>query len=197
MPESPSDAIDALLAAFSSDTRLNALAVEGVEQPLLVEAFLAHDEVNVIGFRDVVALSIHALLDLPTVLGTRATLAISLANGTGLLSPATSPPWPGWEASTGSPGCVSVCRRGYGSYPRRAIAAYGKTRRSSTLLTPYSTPTVRLPAGAGATKRMNSWGGRVRAVTAASTGKLTLTSCGGCWRRRGCRGGRKEASRAK
>jgi type VI secretion system secreted protein VgrG len=74
------------LARFRSDTRLYALTV-GDESAdlgsggLLVEAFAADDEVQAIGWRDVIAVSTNAYIALEPLLGQQATLDVSLANG--------------------------------------------------------------------------------------------------------------------
>lgn len=75
------------LVEFSSTTRLFELSVgEGRAAPgpgrLLVEAFSATDAVQQVGARDLIVLSTSAHLDLASLLGQPAHLAISLADGT-------------------------------------------------------------------------------------------------------------------
>jgi len=77
----------AALAGFDSVTRLYALRIgdDDLVLPgsgLLVEAFVADDAVQGLGVRDVIALSTSAALDPQTLLGQRATLQVSLADGT-------------------------------------------------------------------------------------------------------------------
>jgi len=77
----------AALAGFDSVTRLYALQIgdDDLVLPgsgLLVEAFVADDAVQGVGVRDVIALSTSAALDPQTLLGQRATLQVSLADGT-------------------------------------------------------------------------------------------------------------------
>ncbi|TWI46743.1 Rhs element Vgr protein [Pseudoduganella flava] len=74
--------ITTALAQFSSETRLYELKLESpADADLLVEAFAADDTVHGIGTRDVIALSTSAHLDTAALLGTRATLEASLADG--------------------------------------------------------------------------------------------------------------------
>jgi type VI secretion system secreted protein VgrG len=78
-----SDQVLAALAAFSSSSRLYALAVGDLDDDsLLVEAFAADDALDGIGTRDVIVLSASAHLNLDALLGQPATLSISLADGT-------------------------------------------------------------------------------------------------------------------
>jgi uncharacterized protein involved in type VI secretion and phage assembly len=77
----------AALAGFDSVTRLYALQIGDGDgglpgSDLLVEAFVADDAVQGLGVRDVIALSTSAALDPQTLLGQRATLEVSLADGT-------------------------------------------------------------------------------------------------------------------
>jgi type VI secretion system VgrG family protein len=74
------------LTLFVSTTRLYRLTIsDGENDPLggelLVEAFCAEDEVQGIGTRDVIVLSISALVDLNALLGQNATLSVTLADG--------------------------------------------------------------------------------------------------------------------
>ena len=74
------------LAQFSSATRLYALALEGGDGDLgsgglLVEAFSADDSVQGVGPRDVIVLSTNSMVDLPSLMGQRAGLTASLADG--------------------------------------------------------------------------------------------------------------------
>lgn len=76
------DQIFAALAEFRSASRLYRLQIgEDEESDLLVEAFLADDALQEVGFRDVIALSTDAGLDLETLLGQPAALDICLADG--------------------------------------------------------------------------------------------------------------------
>ncbi|MEX5748310.1 type VI secretion system Vgr family protein [Massilia sp. X63] len=76
------DQIFAALAEFRSASRLYRLQIgEDEESGLLVEAFLADDALQEVGFRDVIALSTDAGLDLETLLGQPAALDICLADG--------------------------------------------------------------------------------------------------------------------
>lgn len=76
------DQIFAALAEFRSASRLYRLQIgEDEESGLLVEAFLADDALQEVGFRDVIALSTDAGLDLETLLGQAAALDICLADG--------------------------------------------------------------------------------------------------------------------
>ncbi|MFA5983592.1 MAG: contractile injection system protein, VgrG/Pvc8 family [Methylococcaceae bacterium] len=73
-----------LPAQFASDTRLYELFLPDAQDnpgTLLVEAFAAQEAVNGLGHRDLILLSPDADLDLPTLLGQTASLAISLADG--------------------------------------------------------------------------------------------------------------------
>ncbi|MET0320191.1 MAG: type VI secretion system tip protein VgrG, partial [Duganella sp.] len=74
--------IRAALAQFASDTRLYELQLDGAESPLMVEAFAAHESLQAIGARDVIALSTDAHIDLASLLGKPAALEASLADGT-------------------------------------------------------------------------------------------------------------------
>ncbi|MEH6434573.1 type VI secretion system Vgr family protein [Massilia sp. DD77] len=76
----------AALAEFGSATRLYALSVgdgslELGPSGLMVEAFAADDMVQGVGMRDVIALSTSAAIDLASLLGEPASLAVSLADG--------------------------------------------------------------------------------------------------------------------
>jgi type VI secretion system secreted protein VgrG len=75
----------AALLEFSSASRLLELTLDGGARDsgsLLVEAFVAVDMVDGIAARDVIVLSTSAHLDLASILGQAASLAISLADGT-------------------------------------------------------------------------------------------------------------------
>jgi type VI secretion system secreted protein VgrG len=79
--------LGAALVAFSSASRLYELTVgEGRSvldaSLLLVEAFCAVDAIDEVGARDVIALSTNAAIDLESLLGQPASLAVSLADGT-------------------------------------------------------------------------------------------------------------------
>jgi type VI secretion system secreted protein VgrG len=77
--------ISVALAAFSSVTRLYELSFKDESNSpssLLVEAFLAVEEVQGINARDVIVLSTDSEFPLNTLLGQQASLVISLANGT-------------------------------------------------------------------------------------------------------------------
>ena len=77
--------IMAALATFTSVTRLYDLRFRDGAIPvsgLLVEAFLAVEEVHAVDARDVILLSSDGELPLDTLLGQQASLEISLANGT-------------------------------------------------------------------------------------------------------------------
>lgn len=80
------DKIYATLAQFSAATRLYALTFgrddATLASGLMVEAFVADDIVQGIGFRDVIAVSPDAHLALGTLLSQPASLDISLADGT-------------------------------------------------------------------------------------------------------------------
>jgi uncharacterized protein involved in type VI secretion and phage assembly len=75
------------LAQFSSATRLYELTLDddgGADLGaggLLVEAFAADDRVQGVGARELIVLSTNALIDLQPLLGRRASLAVSLADG--------------------------------------------------------------------------------------------------------------------
>ena len=74
----------AVLAGFSSERRLYALAADGGATPsdaLMVEAFFAADQLLDTGERDIIALSTSAHLDLASFLGKRMGLDVSLADG--------------------------------------------------------------------------------------------------------------------
>jgi type VI secretion system VgrG family protein len=78
--------ITTALAQFSSKTRLYALTVDDeaaniTPNDLLVEAFAADDEVQGIGGRDIIVVSTDAYIPLEPLLGQRAALEVSLANG--------------------------------------------------------------------------------------------------------------------
>lgn len=75
------------LAQFGSATRLYGLtlgegAAESAIGELLVEAFVAHDQVGELGARDVIALSTSAYVDIEALLGQAARLDVSLADAT-------------------------------------------------------------------------------------------------------------------
>jgi uncharacterized protein involved in type VI secretion and phage assembly len=75
----------AALATFTSLTRLYALSFKDesvATSGMLVEAFLAVEEVQSVDARDVILLSLNGELALGTLLGQQATLQVSLANGT-------------------------------------------------------------------------------------------------------------------
>lgn len=77
--------IAAALAQFSSTSRLYELKVEEGDArrgtgSLLVEAFLANDAVDGIGFRDVIVMSTSVHVDMSRLLGQQARLEISLAD---------------------------------------------------------------------------------------------------------------------
>jgi type VI secretion system secreted protein VgrG len=77
--------ISVALAAFSSVTRLYELSFEdesSLPSDVLVEAFLAVEEVQGVNARDVIVLSTDSEFSLNTLLGQQASLLISLANGT-------------------------------------------------------------------------------------------------------------------
>jgi type VI secretion system secreted protein VgrG len=81
---SPRDLL-ASLATFSSATRLYAMAFKDERLDvgeLLVEAFLAVDELQTVGARDVIVLSTNGSVDLDVLLGQQASFQISLADGT-------------------------------------------------------------------------------------------------------------------
>lgn len=74
------------LAQFSSETRMYSLTLDDDaanpgSNELLVEAFVADDEVQRIGGRDVIVLSTDAHVPLEPLLGRRAALEVSLADG--------------------------------------------------------------------------------------------------------------------
>ncbi len=77
--------IYAALARFASDSRLYELTLEQQDDlgsgGLMVEAFLADDALQELGTRDVIALSTSAHVGLKQLLGQRATLQASLADG--------------------------------------------------------------------------------------------------------------------
>ena len=77
--------IHAALARFASDSRLYELTLEQEDGlgsgGLLVEAFLADDCLQEVGARDVIALSTSAHIGIGRLLGQRATLHASLADG--------------------------------------------------------------------------------------------------------------------
>lgn len=75
------------LAQFSSTTRLYELLIENAGADLgsgglLVEAFIADDVLNDLGFRDLIVLSTSAHIELEQLLGQAATLHITQADGT-------------------------------------------------------------------------------------------------------------------
>ena len=77
--------IVAALATFTSVTQLYDLRFRDGAIPvsgMLVEAFLAVEEVHAVCARDVILLSSDGKLPLDTLLGQQASLEISLANGT-------------------------------------------------------------------------------------------------------------------
>jgi uncharacterized protein involved in type VI secretion and phage assembly len=75
----------AALAQFTSESRLYELTLEKDEDygsgGLMVEAFLADDCLQEISFRDVIALSTSATIEPSSLLGQRASLQASLADG--------------------------------------------------------------------------------------------------------------------
>jgi type VI secretion system secreted protein VgrG len=73
------------LTSFTSDTRLYDLSFRNISiaaSDLLVEAFLAVEEVQTVYARDVILLSVNGDLPLNALLGQQASVQISLANGT-------------------------------------------------------------------------------------------------------------------
>ncbi|MGK5030037.1 type VI secretion system Vgr family protein [Janthinobacterium sp. MDT1-19] len=83
MPSTSSDKIADALAAFTSATRLYELTIgEEADSGLLVEAFAADEQLQVIGAREIIALSTSAHVALASLLGQPASLHISLADGT-------------------------------------------------------------------------------------------------------------------
>ena len=75
--------ISSALAQFSSATRLYGFEVgDGSAASLMVEAFSAIDELQGIGGRDVILVSTDAHIALGPLLGKRASLHVSLADGT-------------------------------------------------------------------------------------------------------------------
>lgn len=82
MPSALLTQIVTALTRFSSDTRLYELTLASDDAPdLLVEAFAADDAVHGLGARDIIALSTDAGVALAPLLGTSATLEVSLADG--------------------------------------------------------------------------------------------------------------------
>lgn len=77
------DEVSAALAAFSSTSRLYALAVgnAGHCADLMVEAFAADDKIDGVALRDVIAVSNNASIDLASLIGQPARLDVSLADG--------------------------------------------------------------------------------------------------------------------
>jgi type VI secretion system secreted protein VgrG len=77
--------ITTALAQFSSATRLYALTLHddttNLSEGLLVEAFVADEEVHGIGGRDVIVVSTNAHVPLEPLLGQHAALEVTLANG--------------------------------------------------------------------------------------------------------------------
>lgn len=78
--------IKTVLAQFSSTTRLYELTLSNADVVLppgglLVEAFFAVDGIQELGVRDVIVLALDAHLDLRALLGSTASLEISLADG--------------------------------------------------------------------------------------------------------------------
>lgn len=73
------------LAGFSSVSRLYSLTLEdggpSDADELMVEAFFSDEQLQTIGERDIIALSTSAHVDLAALLGQRASLAVSLADG--------------------------------------------------------------------------------------------------------------------
>lgn len=79
------DVLKAALAEFSAASRLFALTVgEGgaATDALMVEAFAAHDAVQEVGVREVIALSTSVHLPVASLLGQQAVLDVALADGT-------------------------------------------------------------------------------------------------------------------
>lgn len=78
------DRVYAELARFTSASRLYEVIIDGadVAHSLLVEAFFADDAVQGVGMRSIIALSTSAHLDLEAMLGRKASVAVSLADGT-------------------------------------------------------------------------------------------------------------------
>ena len=74
-------AISAALAAFTSETRLYRLDIAG-QPELLVERWVAEEGLSASFVRELIVLATDASLDLDALLGCRATLSITLADGT-------------------------------------------------------------------------------------------------------------------
>lgn len=86
MSVSLNEKITTALAEFSSETRLYALSFEAdfailSADDLLVEAFTANDEVQGVGWRDIIVVSTNAYIPLEPLLGKQATLEVRLADG--------------------------------------------------------------------------------------------------------------------
>lgn len=86
MSSALAEQVHAALAAFSSVTRLYELTLAGADGDLgagglLVEAFAADEQLQALGARDIIVLSTNAHVALAPLLGQRATLQASLANG--------------------------------------------------------------------------------------------------------------------
>jgi Rhs element Vgr protein len=80
---SPDD-LNTAIGGFSSATRLYAISFKDESLDLgdmLVEAFLAIDELQTVGARDIIVLSSNGNLDLDALLGKQASLLVTLADG--------------------------------------------------------------------------------------------------------------------
>jgi type VI secretion system VgrG family protein len=82
MATSVLEQVAAALTQFSSETRLYELRLADDSAALMVEAFTADEGLQAIGYRDIIALSTDAYIQLAPLLGKPATLEISLADGT-------------------------------------------------------------------------------------------------------------------
>lgn len=74
--------VSAALSEFSSHTRLYELTFRDGKFDLMVEAFCADEQLQGIGHRDLIALSMRAKIAPSSLLGLEACLEISLADGT-------------------------------------------------------------------------------------------------------------------
>ena len=85
MSQAIADEVINALGGFLSGTRLYELVFTGARQPpaglLLVEAFAADEGLQMLGWRDVIALSTNAVIPLASLLNKAARLEISLADG--------------------------------------------------------------------------------------------------------------------
>ncbi|WFR81798.1 type VI secretion system Vgr family protein [Janthinobacterium rivuli] len=85
MSAASADQVNASLAGFSSVTRLYELSLDGGEggtSQWLVEAFVADEQLQTVGARDIIVLSTQANVALAPLLGKPAALHASLADGT-------------------------------------------------------------------------------------------------------------------